>query len=138
MTDRRRFRGPRKAASCIAALFMATLPALATDTSHIPPLRVACDAGQIQAVLHAAPAGATVDARAVWLSRRQLRWPGIEAGGSFRLYHSAIGAIVPARGAAVRGAAGAADKRPVEQARYDAGTRRFRVPPRTALVYVLD
>jgi pullulanase/glycogen debranching enzyme len=34
--------------------------------------------------------------------------------------------------------AGAADRRPLEQAQYDAGTGRFNVPARTAVVYVVE
>jgi hypothetical protein len=38
----------------------------------------------------------------------------------------------------VHRAAGAADRRPVEQARWDAATGRITVPARTAVVYVLE
>ena len=38
----------------------------------------------------------------------------------------------------VHRAAGAADRRPIESARYDAGTGRFFVPARTAVVYVVE
>jgi pullulanase len=33
-------------------------------------------------------ASTTTDARAVWLSRALLRWPGADAGNRFRIYHS--------------------------------------------------
>ena len=38
----------------------------------------------------------------------------------------------------VHRAPGAADTRPREQARFDSRRGRFRVPPRTAIVYVLE
>ncbi|MGJ4802883.1 alpha-1,6-glucosidase domain-containing protein [Luteimonas sp. SDU82] len=49
----------------------------------------------------------TTDARAVWLSRRLLQWPRTDAGGRFRLHHSARGGIVARKGAPVSGADGA-------------------------------
>ncbi|TWT22525.1 DUF3372 domain-containing protein [Luteimonas marina] len=49
----------------------------------------------------------TVDARAVWLSRRLLQWPRTGTSGRFRLYHSASGQIVARKGAPVSGADGA-------------------------------
>ena len=38
----------------------------------------------------------------------------------------------------VHRAAGAADRRPVEAARYDTGTGTFVIPARTAVVYVVE
>eukprot|EP01034_Spumella_vulgaris_P038820 gene38820-47942_t len=49
----------------------------------------------------------TFDARAVWLNRRLARWPGTDAGGTFKLYHSASGQVSAAIGAKVSGADGA-------------------------------
>jgi pullulanase-type alpha-1,6-glucosidase len=49
----------------------------------------------------------TTDARAVWLNRSLLQWPGIDGSGRFRLYHSAAGQIVAAKDAPVQGADGA-------------------------------
>jgi len=49
----------------------------------------------------------TTDARAVWLSRGLVRWPGADTTGAFRLYHSATGQIVARAGAPVTGADGA-------------------------------
>ncbi|KAB8315388.1 pullulanase-type alpha-1,6-glucosidase [Tolypothrix campylonemoides VB511288] len=49
----------------------------------------------------------TVDARAVWLDRRHLRWPKVDASGAFRLVHSREGQLVVRRGAPVSGADGA-------------------------------
>ncbi|TMQ18641.1 MAG: DUF3372 domain-containing protein [Deltaproteobacteria bacterium] len=49
----------------------------------------------------------TADARAVWLSRRLVRWPRVDSAGAFRLYHSATGQIAVQQGAPVTGADGA-------------------------------
>jgi pullulanase/glycogen debranching enzyme len=47
----------------------------------------------------------TTDARAIWLGRALIRWPGVDASGRFRLYHSRTGRI--AAGASITGADGA-------------------------------
>ena len=49
----------------------------------------------------------TTDARAVWLTRNLLKWPQADDFGTFKLYHSAGGQIVAARGQPVTGADGA-------------------------------
>ena len=49
----------------------------------------------------------STDARAVWLDRRLVRWPGADTAGTFRLYHSAAGQIAVRPGARVTGADGA-------------------------------
>ena len=49
----------------------------------------------------------TTDARAYWLNRDRLQWPRADGAGTFRLYHSAEGRIVAARGEPVHGADGA-------------------------------
>ncbi|HEY0480490.1 MAG TPA: alpha-1,6-glucosidase domain-containing protein [Kofleriaceae bacterium] len=49
----------------------------------------------------------TTDARAIWLSRSLIRWPGADTAGVFRLYHSATGQIDLREGAPVTGADGA-------------------------------
>ncbi|WP_374567137.1 alpha-1,6-glucosidase domain-containing protein [Ideonella sp.] len=65
-----------------------------------------CDVADGQTVLQ--PSAGPADARAVWLDRQQLQWPGADAGavaGSrFRLVHSAGGRLVLAKGQAVQGA----------------------------------
>jgi pullulanase/glycogen debranching enzyme len=47
------------------------------------------------------------EARAVWLNQSLLRWPGVDAAGRFRLYHSTGGTVVAEAGASVTGADGA-------------------------------
>ena len=65
----------------------------------------ACDAPLFQSVLQASTA--SLEARAVWLDRRQARWPGATATGVFKLYHSPGGSISAAPNSKVTGAAGA-------------------------------
>ncbi|MDQ2991152.1 MAG: DUF3372 domain-containing protein, partial [Pseudomonadota bacterium] len=64
----------------------------------------ACDSASFQTVLHAS--GERLEARAVWLDRRLAKWPGVDASGVFKLYHSPNGSIVAHAGSAVTGAAG--------------------------------
>jgi len=49
----------------------------------------------------------TGDARAHWLTGRLIQWPQVDAGGVFKLYHSATGQIRAARDGTVSGADGA-------------------------------
>lgn len=67
-----------------------------------------CDSPNFQIVQ--SPAAATFDARAVWLDRRLVRWPGAAGGaaadGVFKLYHSPRGSIAAPIGGKVAGAAG--------------------------------
>ncbi|MCC2971023.1 alpha-1,6-glucosidase domain-containing protein [Massilia sp. IC2-476] len=78
--------------------------ALASSAHAAVPLAT-CDNPSFQEVLQAS--SATLDARAVWLDRRLLTWPGADAGASVRLYHSANASIVAKPGAKVEGADGA-------------------------------
>jgi pullulanase/glycogen debranching enzyme len=50
----------------------------------------------------------TTDARAVWLDKSLVQWPGMAAGGVFKLYHSASGQIRAEKDRPVTGADGAA------------------------------
>ncbi len=90
-----------------AALLAAAAAAAAAAARAAPPPATACD-GDFQALQHAAPeASRGDDARAVWLDRRRIRWPGAAAQGAFRLLHSARGQIVAVTGQPARGADGA-------------------------------
>jgi pullulanase len=62
-----------------------------------------CDSPNFQIVQ--SPAGAAFDARAVWLDKRLVRWPGAAVDGVFRLYHSPRGSIAAPTGGKVSGAA---------------------------------
>jgi hypothetical protein len=84
-----------------AAFAAATL----ASSAHAAVPLATCDDPSFQQVLHAS--SATLEARAVWLDRRLLTWPGAEAGSTFRLYHSGKAAIVAKPGAKVEGADGA-------------------------------
>jgi pullulanase len=73
--------------------------------------RDSCNA-DFQTVLSPVPAealgtAAPTDARAVWLNRQLIRWPGADAQARFWLLHSARGQIVALPGQAPRGADGA-------------------------------
>lgn len=64
-----------------------------------------CDSPAFQKVLSAS--ATRFDARAVWLDRRLVRWPGAAADGVYRLYHSPAGGIQATAGSKVTGSAGA-------------------------------
>jgi pullulanase/glycogen debranching enzyme len=81
------------------------LSLLACSGAHAAISPEACDSKAFQIVQH--PAAASFDARAVWLDRRLLAWPGAAADGVFKLYHSPSGAITAPVGGKVDGAAGA-------------------------------
>ena len=80
------------------------LLALAAPAGAARPAIEACDAG-LQSTLRAAPAAAqALEARALWLDRRLMRWPGVNADGRFRLVHSASGQVVAITGQPLTGA----------------------------------
>ena len=57
--------------------------ALACLAASAEPVLADCD-GAFATPLHAAPA---TDARAYWLNRQLIKWPGADAGkGAFKLY----------------------------------------------------
>ena len=89
----------------IAATLLALASLAQTAVAQVAPTpRTACDADPAQVVLHPAPATPALEARAVWLDRQLLRWPGAPAGARYRLHHSALGAITATLGAVVTGA----------------------------------
>ncbi|WP_313632125.1 alpha-1,6-glucosidase domain-containing protein [Massilia timonae] len=63
-----------------------------------------CNSAGFQEVLQAN--GEQLDARAVWLDKRLVRWPGAPLDGRFRLYHSPAASINAKAGGKVAGAAG--------------------------------
>ncbi len=91
---------------CLPAVVLCV--AVATPATAAPTV-ADCDAAGFAAVLQPAPAPALLEARAIWLDARLLRWPGVEAGGRFRLHHSASGRAVAVPGLPVSGADGALD-----------------------------
>ena len=76
---------------------------LSTSAYAAVPLET-CNSAGFQEVLQAN--GEQVDARAVWLDKRLVRWPGAPLDARFRLYHSPAASIVAKAGGKVAGAAG--------------------------------
>jgi pullulanase/glycogen debranching enzyme len=81
------------------------LSLLACSGAHAAISPEACDGKSFQTILH--PAAASFDARAVWLDRRLIAFPGAGATGVFRLYHSPMASIAAPVGGKVSGSAGA-------------------------------
>ena len=79
----------RRQAACAVLLTLACLPACAAEGM------ADCDSADFARTLQPVPASgaAPADARAVWLSRGLLRWPGADASAKFRLYYSASAAL---------------------------------------------
>jgi pullulanase/glycogen debranching enzyme len=85
------------------------LCAAAAAPATASPTVADCDAAAFATVLQPSPAPAPLEARAIWLDARHVRWPGVEAGGRFRLHHSASGGAIAVPGLPVSGADGALD-----------------------------
>ena len=66
----------------------------------------ACDAPGFEQMLHTQSTHAPVEARAYWLDRATLQWPGLQGGGNYRLYYAPDAAISAIPGQAVTGAKG--------------------------------
>ncbi|GJJ00911.1 hypothetical protein RugamoR64_14490 [Duganella rhizosphaerae] len=91
------------------ALALASMAAAAADNATL----AACDA-PFATVLQPAVAA---DARAYWLNRQLIKWPGADASnGAFKLYYSASASLHAAPGARVSGADGS-----LALARFDGG-----------------
>ncbi|MGV7211486.1 alpha-1,6-glucosidase domain-containing protein [Oxalobacteraceae bacterium A2-2] len=86
------------------------------------PLLAVCD-GPFATVLHQAPAA---EARAYWLNRQIIKWPGAAGHGVFKLYYSAQAALDARPGAKVSGADGALTLDSLDGALPDEVARRFR------------
>ena len=82
---------------------MAMLAMLASPVVHAYAPHAACDAIDTATVLHPAAEPAR-DARAYWLDRQLIQWPGVAVDGRFRLYASATAALRAEPGRAVSGA----------------------------------
>ena len=66
----------------------------------------ACDAPGFEQMLHTQSTHAPVEARAYWLDRATLQWPGLQGGGNYRLYYAPDAGISASPGQPVRGARG--------------------------------
>jgi pullulanase-type alpha-1,6-glucosidase len=73
---------------------------MAFVAAALPAHAAECE-GPVSQVLQASAGPA--DARAVWLDRQHLRWPGADASARFRLLHAARGGVVARAGEAARG-----------------------------------
>jgi pullulanase len=120
------------AAPGTAATSSATRSATPPSRASADALLAACNASDFQTVLRAVPpaiaspsTGVTASApptaspvppnskpQAVWLNRQVLQWPGADASGRFRLYHSASGQLQALVGQRVSGSDGALALKP--------------------------
>ena len=109
-----------------AARAPAALAQACDATAHFSVLRDAAGAALTRADTPAnTPAPAS--ARAVWLDRRTLQWPGVAAdAGRFRLHHAALGGLLAAPGQPVVGADAALTLRPAAAPLAPAVAARFR------------
>ncbi|QYF91857.1 DUF3372 domain-containing protein [Massilia sp. PAMC28688] len=107
----------------VATTFLIAGGVLSPLAVHAAGANAVCAAG-FETVLH--PAAAPFDARAVWLDRSTLKWPGAKADGVFKLYHSPTGAINARVGAKVAGAAGEVALRAFDGTMAAATATRFK------------
>ena len=86
----------------------------------------ACNLDGFETVLQANPQVA--EARAVWLNRKLVKWPGTQAqdGGHFRLYYSAAGKLDVRAGGKVTGADGALSLKVLRESLPEALSARFK------------
>lgn len=91
-----------------AALGLALLPAATLAATSLP--LADCDRGPVQVL--AADRHGPDEARAIWLDRHTLRWPGAQTAARYRLYHAPRGGIVALPGRRVRGHAGVLELQP--------------------------
>ena len=85
-----------------------------------------CDGGFQQVLQAAATPEPALDARAVWLDSRHLRWPQADATARVRLHHAARGGIQAVPGLAVTGADDAAELAPLRGRPPVAAAERFK------------
>jgi pullulanase-type alpha-1,6-glucosidase len=97
-------KGARRRAAAVfvgGALALGCLAAGAAPSLTVPEATLgACD-GPFATVLQAAPAA---DARAYWLDRQIIKWPGADNAGIFKLYYSPTAQVRATVGARVTGA----------------------------------
>ncbi|HEX8606224.1 MAG TPA: DUF3372 domain-containing protein, partial [Pseudoduganella sp.] len=91
----------------IAAAGLATALATASSAHAASSSAALCDGAGFQSILSPAAASAVdIDARAAWLDRRTLAWPGAGTGASLRLYHARDASLTAPAGGKVGGADG--------------------------------
>jgi pullulanase len=98
--------GVRVRAGAAAAILGASAAACAHQdvSTDDAALRAACDAPAFATTLAPAASDAAAPARAVWLSRSRIQWPGVAAAGRFVLAASASAALVAKVGEPLAGA----------------------------------
>ena len=110
---------------CTAAL--AAVPTASSTPSAPTALSLAdCDGNFQQTLQGAGTAPAALEARAVWLDSRHLRWPQADAGVRVRLHHAARGGILAVPGQPVSGADAVAELALFRGRLPAAVTERFR------------
>ncbi|KQQ33573.1 alpha-1,6-glucosidase [Duganella sp. Leaf126] len=119
----------------LAKLFAGAALALTCAAASAAPTLADCD-GPFATVLHAAaPAAAPSstpaasvgsEARAYWLDRQLLQWPGADRAGVFKLYYAAGAQLRADPGQRVQGADGALLLAPSAAPAPDALARRFK------------
>ncbi|HET9450793.1 MAG TPA: pullulanase-associated domain-containing protein, partial [Aggregicoccus sp.] len=76
----------------------------------------------------------TTDMKAYWLTQDLIKWPRVDAAGSFKLYTSTTGQLVVAKGQAVKGHDGALELEVFTGTVPEAAATRFKfVPPGVVL-----
>ena len=88
--------------ACAALAFASHAGLAYAAGSAYPPTLIDCDAEAFATVLQAPPreqSSALTEARAYWLTRQLLKWPGADASAVFKLYHSATGQLAMSDGA---------------------------------------
>jgi pullulanase len=98
--------GDNSLRSLIATFVLCAAVAMPAAAS---PTIADCDVAGHATVLQPARESVPLEARAIAFDGRLLRWPGVDAGGHFRLHHSAAGQAVAVPGLPVSGADGALD-----------------------------
>ena len=88
----------------MSKLHLALVAASLSTTAYAAVPLDTCNSAGFQEVLQAN--GEQLDARAVWLDKRLVRWPGVPLDGRFRLYHSPAASLNAKVGGKVTGAAG--------------------------------
>ncbi len=88
----------------MSKLHIALVAASLSSSAHAAIPLETCNSAGFQEVLQAN--GEQLDARAVWLDKRLVRWPGAAADGAYRLYHSPSASVKAKVGGKVTGAAG--------------------------------
>ncbi|WP_137171714.1 alpha-1,6-glucosidase domain-containing protein [Massilia sp. HP4] len=117
-------------------LHIALVAASLSSTAYAAvPLEI-CNSAGFQEVLHAN--GEQLDARAVWLDKRLVRWPGAAPDATFRLYHSPAASIVARAGNKVAGAAGSIKLEISPTAVPQAAAERFKWVAAGPTLRVLD